>query len=110
MIMGVVPLSEVGGVVSIVSITKKATELGIVTLFTFTALISVNLGILNLLPIPALDGGHIVFTLYEMITKRIPSLNTLSRLTIAGWVFLFGLMVLGLYNDMIRIMNGTMAF
>ena len=56
MIMGVVPLSEVGGVVSIVSITKKATELGIVTLFTFTALISVNLGILNLLPIPALDG------------------------------------------------------
>ena len=110
MIMGVVPLSEVGGVVSIVSITKKATELGIVTLFTFTALISVNLGILNLLPIPALDGGHIVFTLYEMITKKIPSLNTLYRLTIAGWVFLFGLMGLGLYNDMIRIMNGTMPF
>ena len=69
-----------------------------------------NLGILNLLPIPALDGGHIVFTLYEMITKKIQSLNTLYRITIAGWVFLFGLMGLGLYNDMIRIMNGPMPF
>ncbi|EES90127.1 RIP metalloprotease RseP [Helicobacter canadensis] len=109
-ILGVVPFSEVGGVVSIVSITKKATELGIVTLLTFTALISVNLGILNLLPIPALDGGHIVFTLYEMITKKIPSLNAIYRLTLAGWVVLFGLMGLGLYNDVMRIMNGTMPF
>ncbi len=110
MILGIVPLSEVGGVVSIVSITKKATELGIITLLTFTALISVNLGILNLLPIPALDGGHIVFTIYEMATKKIPSLNTIYRLTLAGWFILFGLMGLGLYNDLVRIMNGTMPF
>ena len=107
---GIVPLSEVGGVVSIVSITKKATELGIVTLFVFTALISVNLGILNLLPIPALDGGHILFTLYEMITQKTPSLETFYRLTMTGWVILFGLMALGLYNDITRIASGTMPF
>ncbi|EEO26540.1 RIP metalloprotease RseP [Helicobacter winghamensis] len=110
MLVGVVPLSEVGGVVSIVSITKKATELGIVTLFAFSALISVNLGILNLLPIPALDGGHILFTLYEMISKRIPTQETLYRLSLAGWIVLLGLMGLGLYNDVLRIINGTMPF
>ncbi|WP_298496304.1 RIP metalloprotease RseP [Helicobacter sp. UBA3407] len=110
MLSGVVPLSEVGGVVSIVSITKKASELGIVTLFAFTALISVNLGILNLLPIPALDGGHILFTFYEMLTKRIPTQNTFYRLSMAGWIVLLGLMGLGLYNDILRILNGTMPF
>ncbi|MBX7490492.1 RIP metalloprotease RseP [Helicobacter turcicus] len=110
MFSGVVPLSEVGGVVSIVSITKKATELGIVTLFAFSALISVNLGILNLLPIPALDGGHIIFTFYEMISKRIPTQETLYRLSLAGWIVLLGLMGLGLYNDILRIANGTMPF
>ena len=110
MISGVVPISEVGGVVSIVSITKKATELGIVTLFMFSALISVNLGILNLLPIPALDGGHILFTLYEMITKKIPSVDTIYRLTMGGWALLFLLMILGLYNDITKIVNGTMPF
>ncbi|CAM2822173.1 RIP metalloprotease RseP [Helicobacter burdigaliensis] len=108
LITGVVPISEVGGVVSIVSITKQASELGIITLLAFMALISVNLGILNLLPIPALDGGHIIFTLYEMITKKIPSINTLYRLTMAGWVILLGLMGLGLYNDILRLLNGTM--
>lgn len=110
MFVGAVPLSEVGGVVSIVSITKKATELGIVTLFAFSALISVNLGILNLLPIPALDGGHILFTLYEMVSKRIPTQETLYRLSMAGWIVLLGLMGLGLYNDVLRIINGTMPF
>lgn len=110
MILGVVPLSEVGGVVSIVSITKKASESGIVILFAFSALISVNLGILNLLPIPALDGGHIILTCYEMLTKKIPSIATLYRLNLAGWVVLLGLMVLGLYNDILRILNGAMPF
>ncbi|MDD6055673.1 MAG: RIP metalloprotease RseP [Helicobacteraceae bacterium] len=110
LIFGVVPLSEIGGVVSIVSITAKATELGIVVLFTFSALISVNLGILNLLPIPALDGGHIIFTLYEMIFKKAPSESAMYRLTLLGWGILLALMCLGLYNDILRILNGSMPF
>jgi len=69
------------------------------------ALISVNLGVLNLLPIPALDGGHIMFNLYEMITKRKPSDKVLVAMTAAGWVILLGLMLLGFYNDIIRLLE-----
>lgn len=105
LLSGVVPTSEVGGVISIVQITSQASESGLITLFAFTALISVNLGILNLLPIPALDGGHIIFTLYEMIFRRPPSLQALTSLTIAGWVILAGLMMLGIYNDLTRIVG-----
>lgn len=104
LIQGIVPTSEVGGVISIVQVTSEASTMGIVALFTFTALISVNLGILNLLPIPALDGGHIMFILYEMVMGHPPSETALYRLTIAGWVILFSLMFLGLYNDINRLM------
>ena len=103
LISGDVPMKELGGVVSIVKITADATDQGWMSVFFFAAMISVNLGILNLLPIPALDGGHIVFNLYEMIFRRAPTEEMLVRLTIAGWVFLLGLMSLGLYNDIIRL-------
>jgi regulator of sigma E protease len=103
LINGIVPLENVGGVVSIVQVTSQASQSGIIALFTLTALISVNLGILNLLPIPALDGGHIIFNLYELITGKIPNENIMYRLTLIGWVILLGLMLLGLYNDLNRI-------
>lgn len=105
LIEGVVPAKEIGGVVSIVQISAQASEAGIVALFVFTALISVNLGILNLLPIPALDGGHIIFNLYEWITKKAPSEKVLYNLTLLGWGLLIGLMFLGLYNDINRLMG-----
>lgn len=103
LITGVVPAKEVGGVVSIVQITADATAYGWISLFFFTALISVNLGVLNLLPIPALDGGHIMFNLYEIIRRRAPSEAVIANLTIGGWVLLLGLMFLGLYNDITRL-------
>ncbi len=105
LIEGVVPLKEVGGVISIMDVTAKASQMGIVALFSLTALISVNLGVLNLLPIPALDGGHIVFNLYEWITKKAPSEEVLYRLTLAGWAVLIMLMGLGIYNDINRLMG-----
>jgi len=76
------------------------------SLFFFTALISVNLGVLNLLPIPALDGGHIMFNLYEIIRGKAPSDLALYRMTIGGWAILLGLMFLGLYNDINRLIGG----
>lgn len=104
LIVGVVPTSEVGGVVSIVQVMHKASESGWISFALLVALISINLGVLNLLPIPALDGGHILFNLYEMMTRKPPSPNMLYYLTIGGWVVLLGLMLLGLYNDLHRIL------
>jgi regulator of sigma E protease len=107
MIEGVVPAKELGGIITIMDITAKASEAGIVALLSFTALISVNLGVLNLLPIPALDGGHIMFNLYEWISGKAPSEEVLYRLTLAGWIFLVGLMGLGLYNDINRLIGAS---
>lgn len=105
LLTGVVPAQEVGGVVSIVTITADATAYGWMSLFFFAALISVNLGVLNLLPIPALDGGHIMFNLYEMIRRKAPSEEVIYRLTLGGWILLLGLMSLGLYNDITRLLQ-----
>ena len=105
LISGLVPMEQLGGVVSIVDVTAKASNVGFIALLFFTALISVNLGVLNLLPIPALDGGHIVFNLYEMITKRKPNEEIMYRLTLIGWGILLTLMLLGLYNDINRLLG-----
>lgn len=105
LLSGVVPSSEVGGVVSIVSVIGSASQEGWVILFWLTALISVNLGILNLLPIPALDGGHIIFNCYEIIMRKPPSENVAYYLTLCGWAILLALMFLGLYNDIFRLLS-----
>ena len=105
MIEGVVPSSEVGGVISIVKVTSQASEIGIMALLSLMALISVNLAVLNLLPIPALDGGHIMFNIYELITKKAPNEKILYQMTIAGWIILLSLMLLGVYNDINRIIE-----
>ncbi len=67
------------------------------------ALLSVMLGVVNLLPIPALDGGHILFTLYEMITGRKPSDKFLMVTQLLGMILLFGLMILAFGNDIFRL-------
>ncbi len=105
LITGDVPASEMGGVISIVKITSDATAAGWMSVLFFAALISVNLGVLNLLPIPALDGGHIMFNLYELLFRREPSEKIVINLTIAGWVILFGLMGLGIFNDINRLVG-----
>lgn len=103
LITGIVPTSELGGPIAIVQIISNATDSGIIALFGITALISINLGLLNLFPIPALDGGHIIFTLYEWITRKPLSEKVLYRLIIFGWALLLSLMALGIYNDIARI-------
>ncbi len=102
-VTGVVGTDQLGGVITIVDVTAQASSAGILSLFFFTALISVNLGVLNLLPIPALDGGHIMFNLYEMITGKTASDSVMYYITLVGWVMLIGLMFLGLYNDITRL-------
>lgn len=103
LISGVISPDNVGGVISIVQFTSEASAIGFVPLLMLVALISVNLGILNLLPIPALDGGHIAFVLYEQIVGKPPAEKVFYNLTLAGWGLLGALMLLGLYNDIARI-------
>lgn len=107
LITGVVGTDKLGGIITIVDVTAQASSAGILALFFFTALISVNLGVLNLLPIPALDGGHIMFNLYEMITGRTASEKAMTYITMVGWAMLISLMLLGLYNDINRLLEGN---
>ena len=103
MVEGVISPKEMGGVISIVQITSSAAKSGIVTLFLLTALISVNLGVINLFPIPALDGGHIIFNLYELLFKRPPNEKVYINLTYAGWAILLILMAFTIINDILRL-------
>lgn len=105
LITGVVGADKLGGIITIVDVTAEASSAGLLALFFFTALISVNLGVLNLLPIPALDGGHIMFNLYEMFTGKTASEKVMMYITMAGWALLISLMMLGLYNDINRLMD-----
>ena len=57
---------------------------------------------MNILPIPALDGGHVMFLLYEVVTRRKPSDKFMERAQMVGMIILFGLFVLAFYNDLAR--------
>ena len=105
LIQGIIPSSEIGGVITIGKVISDASQSSIIALLAITALVSVNLGVLNLLPIPALDGGHIMFNLYEIIARRKPSDQVFMFLTISGWVILASLMLLGIYNDINRLLG-----
>ncbi len=103
LVSGIIPMENLGGVIGIVDTTSKVSQMGLVALLMFTALISVNLGVINLLPIPALDGGHVMFHLYELIAKRPASDSVMIKLTLFGWAILLSLMLLGFYNDINRL-------
>jgi len=105
LLSGAISPDNLGGVVTIIDVTAQASNAGLVALFFFTALISVNLGVLNLLPIPALDGGHIMFNLYEILSRRKPNEKVMLYITLLGWVLLISLMLLGLYNDINRLIS-----
>ena len=106
MISGAIGLENLSGPIGIVDITAKVSQAGIIPLLMLTALLSVNLGILNLLPIPALDGGHIIFNLYEAIFKKEVNEEIMVKLTMAGWGILGFLMIIGIYNDIHRLAGG----
>jgi len=106
LIIGVLGIEQLGGVVSIMEYTAKASETGIIAILLMMALLSVNLGVLNLLPIPALDGGHIVFNIYEIFRGKAPNQKVMYFLTILGWGILLSLMAIGLFNDISRLITG----
>lgn len=109
MIMGIVklverviPWTDMGGVILISELIHKEAQNGLVNLLALTALISINLGILNLLPIPVLDGGHILFFFLETITGKPLSPQVQQAALKIGMTLLFMLMVLATFNDILR--------
>ena len=94
---------SVGGFITIGSIFP--TEWHWESFWRLTAFLSIMLAILNILPIPALDGGHVMFLLYEIIARRKPSDKFLEYAQIVGMVILFGLLILANGNDIIKLFN-----
>ncbi|MGK0576319.1 RIP metalloprotease RseP [Macrococcus capreoli] len=90
------------GPVGIYKNTEQVASMGIETLIGYTAMLSVNLGIMNLLPIPALDGGRILFVIYEAIFRRPVNKKAEMYIIGAGAVFLFFVMIMVTWNDISR--------
>ncbi|MBN1353614.1 MAG: RIP metalloprotease RseP [Candidatus Omnitrophica bacterium] len=97
-----VSLKNVAGPIGIFAMTEKAAESGITALLSLVALISINLAVVNLLPFPILDGGHIMFLVIEKIRRRPLSAKTQENITQAALYVLVALFILISYNDLAR--------
>jgi regulator of sigma E protease len=91
------------GPVAIAQMSGESASLGWVALFSFMAMISLNLGLVNLLPIPVLDGGHIFIMALEGLARRDFSVRVKEKMLLAGFVVILMLMVTVIYNDLTRI-------
>ena len=105
LVQRVVPLENVGGPILIAQAVGQQAQEGLVPVLLMAALISVNLGLLNLLPIPVLDGGHIVFLTLEMIFRRPMSEAVQEMSARVGLVLLVGLMLFATWNDIMRLLS-----
>ncbi len=97
------PLSNLGGPIQIAAEGERQRREGLPSLALFTAVISVNLAVLNLLPVPMLDGGHLLFFVIEGVLGRPVSLKKREAAQQLGLVLLLLLMVFAIYNDLVRI-------
>jgi regulator of sigma E protease len=96
-------VKQLMGPVAIAQVSGTAAEAGWVELFGLMAMISLNLGLLNLMPIPVLDGGHILILALEGLSRRDFSVKVKEKMLLAGFVLLVTLMVTVIYNDLMRI-------
>jgi regulator of sigma E protease len=100
---GGVSLRSLGSIVTIGSVAGQAAESGLETFLRFMAFFSINLAILNMLPIPVLDGGHLVFLGIEAVRGKALSVETRMRWSQVGVVVVLGIMLLALSNDILRL-------
>lgn len=101
---GTADYSQIAGPVGIIDLVGDAASIGITALLTFTAIISLNLAVINLLPFPALDGGRLVFVAIEAVTRRKIPPAWAARVNFAGFALLMLLMVAVTYNDILRLL------
>ncbi|MDQ6968536.1 MAG: RIP metalloprotease RseP [Mariprofundaceae bacterium] len=106
MITSAISAENLGGPIAIAQLAGRTADLGAAAFITFLALISVNLGVLNLLPIPVLDGGHLVYLAIEKIRGKALSIAMLERMQLLGVVLIATLMIFAFYNDLMRLFRG----
>jgi len=105
MISGNASVKNLSGPLSIAQYAGESAGFGVVAFISFLAIVSVSLGVLNLLPIPLLDGGHLMYYLSELVTGRPVSESTQVIGQHLGLAVLLGLMGLAIYNDLMRIIG-----
>ena len=103
MLVGQASLKNLSGPLTIADYAGKSANLGLTPYLVFLALISVSLGVLNLLPLPVLDGGHLMYYLWEGVTGKAVSELWTERLQRGGVALLFSMMFIALYNDVTRL-------
>jgi regulator of sigma E protease len=98
--------NNLGGPIAIASVAKQATDsAGWIGFWNITAFLSITLAIMNMLPIPVLDGGHFIFLLYEAITRREPSLTVRTWAQQIGFYILIAVMIFAFSNDILRLLG-----
>lgn len=102
-VRGVSDFSQVTGPVGIVGLVGDASRLGLIYLISFTAFISINLAVINLIPFPALDGGRLLFVIIESIKRSPISPRISNAMNAAGFMLLVGLMILVTVHDVIKL-------
>ena len=103
---GTVGVEQLRGPVGIVQVGTRVADRGMTYLLFFLAMISVNLAVLNFLPLPIVDGGLFLFLLYEGCFRRPPSVRFQNAATLVGLAFLGSLFVVTFYNDVVRLFTG----
>jgi regulator of sigma E protease len=103
MLVGTVSSENLGGLITIAQIAKSSAEQGLSSFLNFLAMISVTLAVLNLLPIPVLDGGHLAWFLIEKLTGKPVKESIQLQAQQIGLVLLLSLMMLAFYNDLTRL-------
>ncbi len=103
---GALSLSNLAGPLGIAQITGKYAHSGLVALLNFTALISVNVGVLNLLPLPAFDGGRLLFIFLEWVRRKPINPHLENKIHQWGLIIILGLMAIITVNDLLRILRG----
>ncbi len=106
---GILTPKAMAGPVGIVQLMHHSWDQGIKEALFWLGVISLNLGIFNLLPIPVLDGGHICFALWEAVTKKPIKARTMERLIIPFIILLIALLVFTTYNDIMRLVKGIFS-